>query len=127
MPMLSVTRASKKPLARRGSSDQAGGDFHLAHGELPEVPRRFVFSGERRRHHRGPAVEKALHVSRPEAVANGLEAGRLGAGGKPLASSPKTRPSRRAWRLAHSWPFSHYASARIMSRGTGGPVPASDV
>ncbi len=36
---------------------------------------------------------------------------------KPLASSPKTRPSRRAWRLAHSWPFSHYASARIMSRG----------
>ena len=62
--------------------DQGAGDFHLAHGELPEVPRRFVFSGERRRHHRGPAVEKALHVSRPEAVANGLEAGRLGAGGK---------------------------------------------
>ena len=70
------------PGPARVVEDQGAGDLDLAHGELPPVAGRSVGGGERRRDHRGPAVEKALHVSRPEAVADGLEAGRLGAGGK---------------------------------------------
>ena len=112
MPMLSVTSASKNPLARRGSSKTTvRRHLDLAHGKLPEVASLFVLSGERRRDDRSPAVEKALYVSGAEAVADGLEGGRVSTGGKAvgeLAESEALRAGPGAWptrgRSATPWP-----------------------
>jgi len=80
--MLSATRASKNPGPAGVVEDDGPADLDLVHGELPEVASAFVVRGERRRDDRGPAVEEALYVSRPETVADGLEGTRLGARGK---------------------------------------------
>ena len=128
MPMLSVTRASKKPLARRGSSKTRVRETSTWRMESSQKYPAALSSAVN-----GVGTTAAQRSKKPWTSA-GPKRSQMAwrrAGwaqeAKPLASSPKTRPSRRAWRLAHSWPFSHYMSARIMSRGTGGAVPASDV
>ena len=50
--------------------------------------------------------KNALDVVGAETVTDGLQGGRILAGGEPVGQSLKPIPSRPAWRLAHSCPLS---------------------
>ena len=82
--------------------DQGPRHLDLAHGELPPIPGGPVRFAEGIGDHGDPAVEETLDIVGTEAVADGLEALGLGAGGKAVGQLGEVRPSRRAWRLAHS-------------------------
>src|SRR5262249_27808863 len=77
-------RLEEPPGAPGVVEHKGAGDFHLAHGQLPEVAGSLVVGGERCGDDRAPAVEESLDVCRSEPVADALKASRVLARGEPV-------------------------------------------
>ena len=107
MPTLSVTSDSKKPRARRGSSKtRVRRDLDLAHGQLPEVAGRLVGVGERVGITAVQRSKKPWTSAGPKRSQIAWRATGSRTGGEAVGQLGEADARRRAWRLAHSWPFS---------------------
>ena len=62
-------------------------DLHLLKREPVRVAGRPIDRGQRRRQPRGPAIEKGLHVGRPELIADRLQARRVDTREKPIVEA----------------------------------------
>ena len=72
-----MTPSKKARPGRRAVEDPRVGDLELAEGELVAVAGGTVGRREGRRQAGLPAGEEALHGTRPQAVADALEGGRV--------------------------------------------------
>ena len=74
--------------------DQCPRDFDLAHRQLPPVAGGPVSAGERGRDDRRPPAGERLHISRPQTITDGLQAGRVVAGSEPVGQLGEGDPGR---------------------------------
>lgn len=58
--------------------------LHLAHGQVPPIAGIAVVLGQRQRQHAHPPLEEQVDGARAEPVTDGLQAGRIVAGGEPV-------------------------------------------
>ena len=102
---LADDRLEAVPPPDRPVEDPGPADLELPDAQPVSVAGRPVGRRQRPGQPCLPAVEDALHVGRPEPVAERLELSGASQAGKPLSRAVKPGPARRACCLAHSWPF----------------------
>ena len=72
--------------------DQGAGGLHLPHRQLPPVPGVPVGVSQRERDPGHPPLEPHLHGAGTEPVADGLQPGRVVAGGEPVGQRGEADP-----------------------------------